>query len=82
VEKKIGVTVVQCQLLSLNKWWSSRRYFSEEQQKAEINERHGLRLRRNLGNGPLSRIREFGAVQIVRTISQKPLSCKSGESGI
>ena len=43
------------------------------------NERHGLWLRENLGNGPLSRIGEFGAAQIVGTVSQKPLSYKGGK---
>ena len=80
--EKIIVKVVQCQLISLNKWRSSQRNFGKEQLTVATNERRGLRLRENPGNDPLSRIGEFGAAQIAGTISQKPLSRKSGESAL
>ena len=61
LEEKTIVKAIQCQLISLNKWRSSRQNFSKEQLTVATNERRGLRLRENLGNGPLSRIGEFGA---------------------
>jgi len=49
---------------------------------AATDERRGLWLRENPGSGPISLIGEFGAAHIAGTVSQKPLSRKSGESAL